>query len=130
MSIDPARDTQGMQAALRELLEESLEFARVKDSMETAAEATRESMLGSLPPRTLAAGYYTAAEHLFWLEARLKVGAALVLSFAEADGLVLLSRARGEFEHNHPPCYKCGKLQAGLFATSCPACGADFKKGN
>jgi hypothetical protein len=93
MSIDPARDTEGIETALRELMEESLAFNRVKDSMETAAEATRDSMLGSLPPRTLAAGYYRAAEHLLWLDARLKT-MPLALAAYEMDGLVALARVQ------------------------------------
>jgi len=129
MSIDPARDTEGIETALRELMEESLAFNRVKDSMETAAEATRDSMLGSLPPRTLAAGYYRAAEHLLWLDARLKT-MPLALAAYEMDGLVALARVRREFEHDHPPCCQCGELQLGRFATSCHACGLEFKRGH
>jgi hypothetical protein len=130
MTIDPARDKQGIETALRELLEESLAYQRVKGSMESAADDTRESMLASLPPRTLAAGYYSAAEHLLWVEARVKAGVPLLLISWEADGMVLLGRVRRQFEHDHPPCYKCGELQSGRFATSCHACGAEFKRGN
>lgn len=130
MAIDPARDAEGIQTALRELLEESLAFARVKGSMETAGDETREMMIRSLPPRTLAAGYYRMAEHLLWLEARIKSVMTLPLAAYEMEGIVSLARVRREFEHDHPPCFQCGELQLGRFATSCHACGAEFKRGN
>jgi hypothetical protein len=78
----------------------------------------------------LAAGYYRAAEHLFWVESRMKAGVVLALVSWEADGMVLMGRVRREFEHDHPPCCSCGELQLGRFATSCHACGAEFKRGH
>jgi len=86
-------------------------------------------MLRSLPERKLSPGFYRLGEYLLWLEQNIRATVPFESMAAfEAQGLCVLSRARNDFESNHPPCGRCGELQDGRFALMCWSCGLEFKR--
>lgn len=129
MVIDVTRDREGLEQAILGLLEEGFAFSRVRSSLCDAAEDTFDRLMNSIPPRTLSPGYYKLGEYLLWLESilRASVSPKDFASF-EAEGLVLISRARRTFESNHPACGACGAHQDSAFATQCHNCGVEFGK--
>jgi hypothetical protein len=129
MAIDVTRDGEGLRIALSEMLERGFAQSRITHSLDDADESGGERMFGSLPPLTLSPGYYRRAEYLLWLE-KCKNAGLMTSGFtlAEADGLLAVAEARGQFERNHPPCGICGALQETPFATSCCKCGTEFAR--
>lgn len=129
MEVDVTRDAAGLVKAVSELLERGYAASRISRSLDSSDESCGERMFGSLPQLTLSPGYYKRAEYLLWLEKCRKNGLSeSALSLAEAEGLMAVAQARGEFERNHPPCGVCGALQETTFATSCCKCGIEFMK--
>jgi hypothetical protein len=128
MTIDVARDYEGLSQALTEVLEEDFAFACVRRAFERSQGEDRMHVLNGLPPRTLSPGYYKLASYILWLEERIKAGARFERMAAwELDGLVALERARAKFEYDHPTC-ACGAHQQSRFESKCHACGLDFVK--
>ena len=127
MAIETTRDAEGLRQAVLELLERGFAQGRVARTLDDCDDDGRERISDSLPPLTLSPGYYKLAEYFLWLDRAKKCelieGAFTV---TEADGLLAVSDARGEFERNHPACGICGALQESPFATSCHKCGTDF----
>ena len=129
MTFDAARDSAGLKQAIAELLEEGFAYSRIAPLLDSADDANRERMLRSLPPRNLTEGYYKLGEYLLWLEQHVRIGVPLNQAAAyEANGLCLLSAARHEFEHKHPPCGACGAMQDSQYATACYKCGQEFRR--
>lgn len=129
--IDVVRDTEGVRQALEEIFEHDLVRSRIERDAEGANAATRERMLARLPQRTLSPGYYRYAEHLLRLDAERRAGIGFTpgsLAGYEADGLVSLDRARGDFERKHPACSACGVRQPNRFSVQCCGCGVEFRK--
>lgn len=127
-------DAEGLQLALRELFEESYLREAIAGLMDEADEETRARALDDLPERTLSPGYYGRASYLLDLGGAIECGAgysANTLTRSDVTGLQALKRARGEYEHDHPPCGRCGTRQDNRWATQCRSCGVKFAgKGN
>ena len=126
MAIDVTRDGEGLRQALSEMLERGFAQSRVARSLDDADDGG-ERMFGSLPPLTLSPGYYKRADYLLWLDKCKSTGLAMGgYTLAEAEGLMAVAEARGQFERQHPPCGVCGALQETPFATSCCKCNTEF----
>ena len=128
MTIDVARDMDGLQQALSEVIEEDFAFSRVRRVFDLSGDDDRDRLLRSLPPRTLSPGYYKYASYIVWLDERIKAGMQFRrLADCEMEGLVALTRARGKFDYDHPSC-ACGAHQENRFCTKCHSCGIEFRK--
>lgn len=128
--FDVARDAEGLKQAIEGLLEEGFAYSRIALPLESSDDEGRDRLLRTLPERNLSEGYYKLGQYLLWLEQHLR-SASIDLDKGEAlevDGLCVLSAARREFEHKHPPCGGCGALQDTRFVGSCHACGIEFRK--
>jgi hypothetical protein len=113
--------------ALGEMLERGLAQSRVTRTLDDAGDEGAERIFGTLPPLSLASGYYKRAEYLLWLEKCKESGLAEGgFTVDEAEGLIAVAEARRSFERNHPPCGICGALQDSQFSTSCHKCGTEF----
>jgi hypothetical protein len=127
--INVWNDAEGVRMALEEIFEQ--DFARSRIREEGANDETLARMEQRIPPRTLAWGYYSAGEHLLHLESLQQAGVvfpARDLAAFEAEGLVILHRARSGFESRHPACSACGQRQQNRFGRECHACGAKFQR--
>jgi len=127
--INVANDGEGVKQAVLELFEESLREPDLKRSLERLKPAMDEfeTVVKFAGDRRLSPGYYTRAFYLIWLRGRLEVGVTFDLYADEADGLLALAAARGEFETNHPACCYCGARQLYKTARRCRACSKEFK---
>ncbi len=131
--IQVERDQEGVQQALRAVFEESFQRNAISESMRSADAETREAMLADLDLRALSPGYYARASYLLDLANAIQAGihySASQLTRDDVRGLLAVSRAKAEFEHDHPACSACGRRQDGRFAMKCPGCGAEFNRGN
>jgi hypothetical protein len=127
--IDVWHDTEGVRLALEEIFESDFVRSRLRREADGASTETVERMERTIPPRTLAWGYYAFGEYLLHLEALAKAGIGYQsLAAFEAEGLLALSRARANFGGKHPECSSCGARQANRFGTECPVCGTRFQR--
>jgi hypothetical protein len=127
--IDTAREREGIEKAVLDLLEESFTFACVRRSLDFVDDETAARML-DMPERMLSPSYYKLGEFLLWLADLLEIGAASNdrLTADELEGLRALAAAKREFESRHPKCGACGTRQESKFSPSCRECGAEFTR--
>ncbi len=127
-SIAVERDDEGVRLALRALMEEGFQQAKIQRS--PADRKRQEELLAALPgERKLAAGYYRWAFHLLRLDAERNAGIPLnsaTLAAVEANGLRTLQLARAEHRAAHPACSRCGAEQEARNHPKCTNCGAEF----
>ena len=129
--IDVVRDLEGVRMALEAIFEEDFVRGRIELQAGGASAETRARMEWQIPQRTLSPGYYRYADHLFRLDAERRAGvgfASAELAAFEADGLVVLDRARHAFEHRHPSCGACGIRQENRFSPECCGCHVKFRR--
>lgn len=123
------RDIDGVRTALIALFEESFQRAAIDDAVRTADKETREQMLEEMPERELSPGYYAQAHYLLDLANAIEAGVSYgagSLTRTDVLGLMAVSRARAEFESNHPKCNNCGARQDSKFAPACKKCHTKF----
>jgi hypothetical protein len=123
------RDVEGLQAALRELFEESYLREAIAGIMSDSDDETRWRAMDDLPVRSLSPGYYDRACYLLDLGTAIELGASYsssVLTRTDVRGLQAVKRARNEYEQDHPPCGRCGTRQDNRWAHQCRECGVKF----
>lgn len=128
--IAVARDYEGLRIAALELMQEAFDDVERERTLQRAGQgpANIDALLASLAPkRTVAEGYYTRVEYLFWLDSMLgRIPTSFAtLSITEAEGLNMLTQARAEFKRQHPACPRCGAANL-RFAFRCRECMADI----
>lgn len=132
------QDTEGIRIAMRELLEEGFQQARMErlgsrepERKSEQEKRTVEQMERIRAARTLAVGYYSFAGHIFRLDAERSAGLDLdphSLAHFEGAALRTLAIARAEHRARHPPCGACGTEQESRFHPDCTGCGAKFNR--
>lgn len=129
-SIDVRGDREGLEIAAGEMLMEAMmapHRRNIERQMRGASAAQMERALSATRiPRTVAAGYYSWAEHLFHLEGTIASGSKARVQAVELRGLAAIAAARHEFNHAHPPCPGCGLRLLDRGVDSCGACGKKF----
>jgi hypothetical protein len=86
-----------------------------------------EGLAKAARARSLAAGYYDAANYLMWLRGMIESGVDLELNADEAEGLSFIASARYEFERDHPACPQCGTRQCSTRPIMCRKCKLNFR---
>jgi ribosomal protein L40E len=108
-TVTVSRDYEGQKLAAIEMFKESLVN-------------TQRRQTG--PARSMADGYYTRVEYLFWLRSRLAL-TTMPLRADELEGLAALAEAQAIFERDHPQCGRC-HARNWKFAMKCRNCPQDF----
>lgn len=127
--IQTERDIDGLQAALRELFEESYLREAIAGVMSDADEDSKNRALDDLPVRSLSPGYYDRAVYLLDLATAIELGvgySAAALPRHDVRGLQAVKRARNEYENDHPSCGRCATRQDNRWASQCRSCGVKF----
>jgi hypothetical protein len=95
--------------AAEEFLNEGYEYQSAERILrETPPELQAEARRKLLPSRTVPDGCFVWLGYLVWLEGVLEIAPSLPLLASEAEGLLILRRARMRFRASHPPCPHCG----------------------
>ncbi len=123
-------DQEGLKIAFAELLEEGFQRGKIERLMGDSP--SKEPQLAALAKRrTVAAGYYRFATHIFSLDAERNAGIELKsesLAYYEGSALRLLTQCRAEHRGRHPECSRCGIPQENKFHPACTNCGAKFAR--
>jgi hypothetical protein len=116
-----------LEKAAEEFLAEGYEYQTAAKILEkTAPEHLEEARRKLLPPRTVPDGCFVWLSYLIWLDDILEVVPGLQLLASEAEGLLVLRRARNRFLNTHPPCPHCG-LPNEAHADRCRECMGEIK---
>jgi hypothetical protein len=116
-------DYPALRIAAREFYEEQWEWGRVEAAGDVANR--RQLIEQSVPPRTLAEGYYVWVAYLVWLLRAVDHVQFRELHAADVEGLKIVIDARNEFLRHHPRCARCGAMND-KFAMNCCECRLDF----
>lgn len=130
--IQVERDTEGLHQALVALFEEAFHRNAIDQAARMADREERQRMLDEIAERTLSPGYYARADYILDLGRSLEMGisyTATMLTREDVQGLQALSRAKAEFEREHPACGNCGVRQDNRFMPKCKGCGVVFLRG-
>ena len=129
VAIETARDTEAVELALFEMMEQALGKQcqdALRRRLRDASPEDLEKALGSYEvKRTLADGFYNWGYHLMTVEAAVTAGITLRadhLTRDEAAGMLALRRARNKFNEAHPGCRHCGHPRMDRQGT-CAICG-------
>jgi hypothetical protein len=118
-------DYGGLRIAAREYYEEGWGWRKVRRASKQQLANREEFIRKTLPPRTLADGYYLWIDYLVWLLSTVETLRIETLAASEVEGIRIVSEARAEFARKHPRCYRCG-AQNENFAMRCAECQQDF----
>jgi hypothetical protein len=98
-----------LERAAGEFLIEGYEYRTaekiLRDTHPDDREEAREKLLS---PRTVPDGCFVFLQHIIWLEQVLEIVPGIQLSADEVSGILVLRRARNQFQRTHPPCPHCG----------------------
>lgn len=99
-----------LEQAAKEFLIEGYEWPEVEKVLRSTADpaARQEAREKLLSPRTVPDGCFYFLQHIIWLDGMLEIAPHLPLFAEEAEGLLILRRARNWFQRTHPPCPYCG----------------------
>ena len=116
-----------LRRAAAEYFNEGFVYAEIHRIVEDTPQEKRQDARESLqPPRTVPDGCFVWINHLVWLERVLEI-AAVPLTAAEAEGLLVLKRERDRFQAEHPPCPHCG-MPNEPHALNCRECMETIKR--
>jgi hypothetical protein len=121
------RDYAGLRIAAREYFEEGWAFRKAERTlMLNRVNDPAGFMAKSLPRRSLAHGYYEWIGYLAWLSSMHELVRFRDLLVMEAEGILIVRRARDEFMGKKMHCGKCGGLNEKI-AICCAECGVKFR---
>jgi hypothetical protein len=114
--------------AIAEMFNEGFMASEITRTLRNTPPDLRPLAFESMKPeRTVPDGCFEWAHHLIWLEGMSEV-APVMLTAAEAQGLLALKRERMRFQNQHPSCPKCGMPNEAA-AFRCRECMAEIQKG-
>jgi hypothetical protein len=114
--------------AAEEFLNEGYEYQSAEPILrDTPPELQAEARRKLLPTRTVPDGCFAWLGYLVWLEGVLEIAPSLPLLASEAEGLLILKRARNHFRASHPPCPHCG-MPNEAHALRCRECMKEIQR--